>query len=157
MPSARERSRLYSMTVDAEIDAVRFRWKGQPTGEAFRYGASQLLEFVRSKAVPGLIVDARNVTAHHPSSMEWLVREWVPNVASAGIEYVAVVHEDDLLARTEMETLNDRIQRAESVPFFLTTDSLMDARGWIAERDQRPSSFYHLARYLSSLQLFSLS
>ncbi len=89
--------------------------------------------------------------------MGWLVREWVPSVASAGVEYVAVVHEDDLLAKTEMETLNDRIQRAESVPFFFTTDSLMDAREWIAERDRRTSSFYHLARYLSSLQLFSFS
>ena len=157
MPSVRERSRLYSMTVDAELDAVRFRWKGQPTGEEFRYGAGQLLKFVRSKAMPGLIVDARSVTAHHPSSMGWLVREWVPSVASAGVEYVAVVHEDDLLAKTEMETLNDRIQRAESVPFFFTTDSLMDAREWIAERDRRTSSFYHLARYLSSLQLFSFS
>lgn len=127
MPPIRDSSQLYSMRVDEEINAVRFRWKRQPTGEEFRYGANQLLEFVRSRAVSGLIVDTQNITAHHPSSMEWLVREWMPEVTSAGIEHVAVVHEDDLIARTEMETLNDRFQQAETAPFFLTTDTHTEA------------------------------
>jgi len=157
MPSSRDSSHLYSMEVDAEISTVRFRWKEQPTGEEFRYGANQLLKFVQSRTVSGLIVDTRNVTAHHSSSVEWLVREWMPDMTSAGIEHVAVVHRDDLIARTEMETLNDRIQRAEPAPLIFTTDSPTDARRWIAERDQSPPSLHHLVQYLSSLQLFSFS
>ncbi len=157
MPSPHGTSQLYSMEVDADINAVRFRWKGQPTGEEFRYGANQLLEFVRSRAAAGLIVDARNVTAHQRSSIEWLVREWMPKVAAAGVEYVAVVHEDDLIARTEMEALNERFRQAEAAPLFLPTDAPAEAREWIAERDRSTPSLYHIGQYLSSLQLFSLS
>lgn len=155
MPSIRDSFHLYSMKVDAEINAVRFRWKGQPTGEEFRYGANQLLEFVRSRAVPGLIVDARNITAHHSSSVEWLVREWMPDVASAGVEHVAVVHEDDLIARTEMETLKEQTQRAESYPSFFATDRPTDAQEWIDKQNQSTAPIFHLARYLPSLNLFS--
>ncbi|MCS3661051.1 hypothetical protein GGP68_002480 [Salinibacter ruber] len=157
MPSPHGTSRLYSMEVDAEINAVRFRWTGQPTGEEFRYGANQLLESVRSRAVAGLLVDARNVTAHQRSSIEWLVREWMPEVAAAGVEYVAVVHEDDLIARTEMEALNERFRQAETAPLFFPTDAPADAREWIAERDRSTTSLYHIGQYLSSLQLFSFS
>ncbi|WP_263785187.1 hypothetical protein [Salinibacter grassmerensis] len=154
MPSIHER--LYSMTVDTEVNAVRFRWKAQPTGEEFRYGTNQLLEFVRSQAVPGLIADVRNVTAHHTSSMEWLVREGLPEAASAGIEHIAIVHGDDLIARTEMETLREQAQQAESYPSFFTTNRPKDAREWIHEQNQSTTSLFQLARYLPSLNLFSL-
>ncbi|WP_103030285.1 hypothetical protein [Salinibacter altiplanensis] len=157
MPSIRDSSRLYSMEVDPEIRAARFRWKGQPTGEEFRYGANQLLEFVRSRTVTGLIVDTRKMTAHQRSSMEWLVRSWMPDVASAGIEHIAVVHGDDLIARTEMSALDDQFQQAESFPFFFATHSPRDAQEWVAEKDQNTLSFSHLARYFSSLKLFSFS
>ncbi len=157
MPSAHGKSRLYSMEVDAEINAARFHWRGQPTGEEFRYGANQLLEFVQSHAVTGLIVDTRNITAHQRSSVEWLVREWMPGVAAAGIEHVAVVHQDDLIARTEMETLNDRFQQTEAAPLFFPTDIPAEAREWVAEQDQNPPSLYRIGQYLSSLQLFSFS
>lgn len=105
MPSTREPFRLYSMTVDTEINAVRFRWEEQPTGEEFRYGANQLLKKIRSQAVSSLLLDARTITAHQKSSLDWIMREWMPQVASAGIEHVAVVHESDLIARVEMESL----------------------------------------------------
>lgn len=93
------------MTVDTEINAVRFRWEEQPTGEEFRYGANQLLKKIRSQAVSSLLLDARTITAHQKSSLDWIMREWMPQVASAGIEHVAVVHESDLIARVEMESL----------------------------------------------------
>ncbi|MEF8864950.1 MAG: hypothetical protein V5A20_04230 [Salinibacter sp.] len=157
MPSVCERSHFYSMDVDPDINAVRFRWDGQPTGEELRYGANQLLEFVRSRAVSGLIVDTRRVTAHPRSSVEWLVRAWMPKVATAGIRHVAVVHEDNLLARTEMEALKQRIQQASSLPLFYTAESQEEARRWTAEQNQSITSFSHLVRYLSSLTLFSLS
>jgi len=78
-------------------------------------------------------------------------------VAAAGVEYVAVVHEDDLIARTEMEALNERFRQAETAPLFFPTDAPADAREWIAERDRSTTSLYHIGQYLSSLQLFSFS
>lgn len=145
------------MDVDSDINAVRFRWNGQPTGEEVRYGANQLLGFVRSRAVSGLIVDTRRVTAHPRSSVEWLVRTWMPKVATAGIQHVAVVHESNLLARAEMEALKHRVQQASSMPLFFTAESHEEARRWTAEQNRSITSFSHLLRYLSSLTLFSPS
>ena len=145
------------MTVDPEINAVRFRWEKQPTGKEFRHGADQLLKQIRSQAVSGLLVDARTITAHQKSSLEWIVREWMPEVASAGIEYVAVVHESDIIARMEMESLQDQVQQSTSFPHFFATESPRKAQRWISEQSQSGRSLFSLTQYLSALKLFSLS
>lgn len=157
MPSTREPFRLYSMTVDTEINAVRFRWEEQPTGEEFRYGANQLLKKIRSQAVSSLLLDARTITAHQKSSLDWIMREWMPQVASAGIEHVAVVHESDLIARVEMESLQDQVQQSPSFPRFFATESPEAARRWISKQHESRRFFFSLTQYLSALKLFSLS
>jgi hypothetical protein len=156
-PSSGRSSRLYSIESDAETGIIRFRWRTQPTGEEVRYGANRLLERLRSKGASGLIVDIRGLTAHRPSDMKWLEERWLPKARDTGIRCVAVVHEGDLIGRTQMNALESRVQEKEgsgTFPALRATESLQAARAWIRDQTRETRSLLAALRRLFSQEVF---
>lgn len=121
---------LYSLEWDEEIEAVVFTWNEFASGQRFRKGANELLEFIRSKNASKLIVDASGIKVHDNEDQRWLAEEWLPKIIDAGIEYTATVYEDTPLAEMEMKSLRPHLE-GHPITAIVTVDK-DEAREWIA-------------------------
>lgn len=128
----RKDSKAYSIRWDDEISAVVFRWNEPASGEQFREGATDLLEFIRAEDATKLIVDTSGIPAHQSEDKEWLSERWVPQIVEAGIEYAATVHRDSVIAGMDIENLHTRIDGHDHT--VMTSTSLQEARDWIGDK-----------------------
>lgn len=132
MARARQETDLYTMEYDEEIDAVVFTWEEFSTGERFRSGADDLLEFIREQDARKLIVHTAGIKAHNDDDERWLQEEWIPRMVEAGIEYSANVHRESVISEMDMEEF---VQEIEDMGFTtMMTDDITEAREWIAEK-----------------------
>lgn len=122
------------MEMDRQLDAVLFRWNKFAAGEEFRRGANKLLEFIRRKDASKMIVDTSGITAHQEADQEWLVNTWIPKIIDAGIEYNAQVHKDSVIAKMDMEGFQEQVDDSHPDYTSMVTDSVEEAREWIAEK-----------------------
>jgi len=121
---------LYTMEYDAEIDAVVFTWEEFASGNQFRDGANDLLEFIREQNAEKLLVNMRGIKAHDEEDQEWLTEEWVPKIIDAGIEYSVNVHRDSVVSEMDTENLYRDLEDLEYES--LMTDDVEEAREWLA-------------------------
>ena len=109
-----------------------FYWKAFSTGERFRDGANDLLEFIKEQDARKLIVNTRGIKAHNDEETEWLAEEWVPKIIDAGIESSVTVHRDSVVSEMDME---DFYEKMDDFDYESTmTDDMDEAREWIVER-----------------------
>lgn len=122
----------YTIEVDEEIPAIVFRWDEFTSGQAFRDGSNELLEFIRDHDYHKMIIDTSNIKAHDEEDKRWLQETWIPKLIEAGIEYNVSVHADSVISETEMETFVDQ---AQDLPFtYVLADAVDEAREWLAEQ-----------------------
>lgn len=123
---------LYSMEMDPELDAILFRWRKFASGQEYREGMNELLEYVRSKNVSKLIADTSGIKAHQEEDQEWVEETWVPKATDAGLQYCAAVRQDSVIAELDMEDFITRLDEHDYV--LKMTSSVEEAREWISEK-----------------------
>jgi len=121
---------LYTMGYDDGIDAVVFTWEAFATGEQYREGADDLLEFIKEQDARKLLVNTKGIKAHNDEDQQWLMEEWVPKIIDAGIESSVTVHRDSVVAEMDME---DFYEEMDDFDYESTmTADVEEAREWIA-------------------------
>jgi len=129
---AHKETDLYTMEYDEEIDAVVFYWEAFSTGERFRDGANDLLEFIKEQDARKLIVNTRGIKAHNEEDQQWLLGEWLPEVIDAGIEYDVTVHRDSVISQMDMEEFYEEMSELDFES--MVTADMDEAREWIASK-----------------------
>jgi len=128
----RKETDLYTVAYDDDIDAVVFFWDEYSTGERFRNGALDLLEYIKEHEARKLIVNTRGIKAHNEEETKWLQEEWMPKIIDAGIEHSVTVHRDSVISEMDME---DFYEELDDLDYESTmTDDMDEAREWIAAR-----------------------
>ncbi|WEL20506.1 hypothetical protein [Halorhabdus sp. BNX81] len=128
----RRETDLYTVVYDDDIDAVVFYWDEYSTGERFKSGAMDLLEYIKEHDARKLIVNTRGIKAHNEEETEWLQEEWMPKIFEAGIEHSVTVHRDSVISEMDMEEFYEGMEDVDDESAM--TDDMDEAREWIAEK-----------------------
>lgn len=127
-----EEAEQYRLEWDDELDTVLYTWKQFVTDEQFKQGANAILEYFENNDVSKLIVDTSTITAHDEEDQQWLEEEWTPAVIEAGMEYNCVVYPESTIAEMDRKRIQEQLS---NLPYdALWTDSMEEAREWMAER-----------------------
>lgn len=127
-----EEAEQYRLEWDDELDTVLYTWKQFVTDEQFKQGANAILEYFENNDVSKLIVDTSTITAHDEEDQQWLEEEWTPAVSEAGMEYNCVVYPESTIAEMDRKRIQEQLS---NLPYdALWTDSMEEAREWMAER-----------------------
>lgn len=122
----------YTIEVDDEIGAIVHTWEQFTSGEEFREGCNELLEFIRERDESKLIIDTSGIPAHDEADKQWLQEEWIPEEIEAGIEYSVSVTSDSAISQMEMEQFVD--QTADLPLTYVMAGDMAEAKEWIAEQ-----------------------
>lgn len=122
----------YTIEYDGETGAIIHTWDQYVSGQDFRDGANELLEFIRQRDTSKLVVDTSGIQAHDDADKEWLQEEWIPKIIDAGIEYSVTVYADSVISEMEMEEFAD--QAGDHPYTIVVTGDMSEAREWIAEK-----------------------
>ena len=112
-----------SIEYDSGLDAVVFTWNRYVTGEQFRTALTDALAVIEREDATGFIADAREFTAHSDDQLEWLQREFTPQMTEAGVERSVQIHPESVIAEMDTEETAERADAAlpEGVAFEMTT------------------------------------
>jgi hypothetical protein len=128
----RAESGLYTIEEDSRTGATVYTWEQYASGERFREGANDLLEYIRENDVTKLVVDTSEIQAHDDADQEWLEEEWIPKILDAGVTASVTVHKDSVIAEMDMEQFMEDV---EDMPYdAYMTDDIDDALDWIADQ-----------------------
>jgi len=130
-PKADVETELYRIEWDDELDAVHYTWTEFASGETFREGANALLDYVRDRGAERVIVDTSGIEAHDDDDQRWLQEEWTPKLIDEGATTVAMVRNESVIAKMDMESF---MAEMEDLPYdAFMTDDMAEAREWVAE------------------------
>ena len=130
-PEPYAESDAYAVSWDPELDAVIHEWYATPTERGFRDGVDAVLSLIEVRDATKLFSDCRALDSFTADD-EWLREEWVPQLESAGVEYLAIVYPEDSLAKFELDK-TARTYTDLSIETMFATDS-PEARAWLQAR-----------------------
>ena len=91
--------RVY-LTIDTDTVNrwVATNWMGYLTAESIKAGAQAYTDALARSGFSCVLNDTREVRGPWDHSMDWVINEWAPNVAAAGLQHFALISTPDSLA-----------------------------------------------------------
>lgn len=84
--------RLYlTIEPDLENEWIRVTWQGYLTASNIQQGAQAYTDALAQAGFSRVLNDTRLVLGPWDHSMDWVVNEWAPNAAAAGLRYFAMI------------------------------------------------------------------
>ncbi|GGG51456.1 hypothetical protein GCM10011378_29590 [Hymenobacter glacieicola] len=91
--------RVY-LTVETDHDNqwIRVNWQGYLTADSIQEGAKAYTAALAKAGFSCVLNDTRAVRGPWDHSMDWVINEWAPNAAAAGMRYFALISTPETLA-----------------------------------------------------------
>ncbi|MBT9393253.1 hypothetical protein KLP40_08765 [Hymenobacter sp. NST-14] len=104
-------------------------WRGPQTLETVQAGSAQLVEQLRRERCDKLLNDNRAVHGMWMDGSEWISRDLPPELAAAGLRYVAWVYSPEVFSRLSAQRVVEQASRR-----FLTFafEDAAAARAWLS-------------------------
>ncbi len=119
----------YCVAYDAEIEAVVIEWKQFVTGEPFQEGMETVLECIRARDASGELADSRAIKSLDDDDMVWMLGDWTPRAIDAGLESIAIVYPDSVIAEMNLDRVTEQ---GADMPLDQTiTKDIDEARRWL--------------------------
>lgn len=123
--------RVYlTINKDWENRWIVTEWQGYLTAENIRAGTRAYTAALNKAGFSCILNDKRAVRGPWDHSMEWVVNEWAPDAAQAGLEHFALVSTPDTLADGSAATFYAQLTAFNAAVFH----NLADARAWLRSR-----------------------
>lgn len=119
----------YTVRWNDEADAVEIEWHRFVSGEPFRAGTETLLEFLRERGARRQLANSQEITTLDDDDQEWLMADWTPRAAEAGLEATAIVYPESVIAKMNVEQV-ENVASQGPVDHFFTTD-VAEAIDWL--------------------------
>lgn len=87
-----------TIDTDHENRWVAVDWVGYLTAESIKAGARAYTEALGVSGYHCVLNDTRKVLGPWDHSMDWVINEWAPNAAAAGLRYFAMIATPDSMA-----------------------------------------------------------
>ena len=91
--------RIY-LTIDTDLENqwIAVDWMGYLTADSIKEGAQAYTAALTKSGFGCVLNDTRSVRGPWDHSMDWVINEWAPNAAAAGLKYFALVSTPETLA-----------------------------------------------------------
>ncbi|MCC9138959.1 STAS/SEC14 domain-containing protein [Pontibacter silvestris] len=102
-----------TVTVDDLNKWVHTNWVGYLTRENVKAGALAYIDVVRECGFSCVLNDTSGVIGGWDHSLDWVVNEWSPQAASAGIKHFALITTPESFAETTASSFYSSIKAFE--------------------------------------------
>ncbi|HEX8426814.1 STAS/SEC14 domain-containing protein [Hymenobacter sp.] len=91
--------RVYlTIKTDAANRWIVVEWMGYLTADSIKTGAEAYIAALAASGFSCVLNDTRAVRGPWDHSMDWVINEWAPNAAAAGLKHFALISTPDSLA-----------------------------------------------------------
>lgn len=119
-----------TIEVDTENRWIFTDWQGYLTAENIKTGATAYVNALAKAGFSCVLNDTRSVRGPWDHSMDWVLNEWAPSAAQAGLRYFAMITTPETLADSSNATFYAQLTAFEAQLF----DNLVDARAWLRQQ-----------------------
>ncbi len=91
-----------------EFQYVEIAWTGFAYGNAYREAVNAALELHRIKGCSRNIADLRKAGVMVEEDARWVLSDWLPRAAAAGVRRIAIVSPGSATATIQLEQLRHR-------------------------------------------------
>lgn len=116
-----------TIEVDARNRWVHVNWTGYLTADNIRTGAAAYTAALQRAGFSCVLNDSREVVASWSHSLDWVLREWAPTAARAGLRHFAMVTVPDTLAGSTAADFYTNLTAFRAEVF----DDMEKARDWL--------------------------
>lgn len=125
-------SEYLEVEYDPELDAVRMQWKQFVSGDPFREGLDRGLELLRERGAANWYADLRQLGAVDQDDQEWSNEEWFPRALEAGVQNMAIVRPESVVAEMSVDNIMQEVEETGLVTYNF--DDPDEAEEWLASR-----------------------
>jgi hypothetical protein len=104
-------------------------WMGYLTTESIKTGAKAYMDALVRSGYQAVLNDTRKVLGPWDHSMDWVINEWAPSAAEAGMRYLAMISTPDSMADSSAATFYAQLKAFETRIF----DNEADAKAWLRQ------------------------
>lgn len=117
------------LTISPDLDNrwVHTDWAGYLTQDNIKTGALAYAKTVKEAGFNCVLNDTRQVVGSWDHSLDWVLNEWAPQAAAAGIRFFALIATPESFAESTASSFYSKISAFE-VKMFNNED---DARTWL--------------------------
>jgi hypothetical protein len=112
---------------DAEVPCLTVVWKRYPTSAQLRSLHEKLLDLIRKHGVSKILGDDTALPAIDPEDQAWIVRNWLPRAAAAGLKAAANKNPEAHFGRVAVENFRE----AQRFLSFRSFEDFEEARRWL--------------------------
>ncbi|WP_019948424.1 STAS/SEC14 domain-containing protein [Hymenobacter aerophilus] len=98
---------------DATNRLISVDWVGYLTAESIKAGARAYTKALAESGYRCVLNDTRKVIGPWDHSLEWVLNEWAPNAAAAGLRHFAMITTPDSLADESAQSFYDQLKEFE--------------------------------------------
>jgi hypothetical protein len=103
-------------------------WFGAQSVETVRGGGHKFLQMIKEKPFTKLLNNNEHVIGSWDMALDWVEKEWAPQMRAAGLRYLAYVVPSSYYATLTVDTI---IQRIDDTFEIRTFDKDEDAQNWL--------------------------
>ena len=127
--------RVYiTIETDPRNHWIAVDWMGYLTAESIKAGARAYTEALARSGYNCVLNDTRKVLGPWDHSMDWVINEWAPNAATAGVEYFALIATPESLADSSASNFYALLKSFKARVFGNETDAAAWLRQYQAGR-----------------------
>ena len=118
-----------TIETDHENRWIFADWQGYLTAENIKIGAKAYTQAVADAGFSCVLNDTRSVRGPWDHSMDWVINEWAPNAAKAGLRHFAMISTPETLADGSAASFYGQLTAFQGNVF----DNMAEARAWLRQ------------------------
>ncbi|GAB3824583.1 STAS/SEC14 domain-containing protein [Pontibacter rugosus] len=118
-----------TIEVDKDNKWVHVDWRGYLTVDNIQTGAKAYTAALEEAGFCCVLNDTRLVLGTWAHSLDWVLNEWAPNAASAGLKHFAMIATPETLAESTATDFYASLTAFEAQVF----EDIEDARNWLRQ------------------------
>ena len=104
-------------------------WQGYLTADNIKEGAKAYVAALAKAGFSKVLNDTRSVRGPWDHSMDWVINDWAPSAARAGLRHFALISTPETLADGSAANFYAQLKAFRGEVF----DNLADARDWLRQ------------------------
>lgn len=118
-----------TVIVDRKNGWVHTNWCGYLTEDNIKAGALAYAAAVKDSGFACVLNDTRQILGSWDHSLDWVINDWAPRAAEAGIQHFAMITNPASFAESTASSFYAAIKAFEVQVF----DNLSDAEAWLSQ------------------------
>lgn len=108
---------------------IHVNWMGYLTEENIKMGATAYIEALAKAEYNCVLNDTRLVIGSWNHSLNWVLKEWAPTAAGAGLKHFAMITTPETFAQSSAVSFYEQLKHFEIEVF----DELGNAKEWLRQ------------------------